>query len=53
VVYHPSGADHRGSTVYLRHKPSSPARTLGFWARIPLETWMPVCVYSVLMLRCV
>jgi hypothetical protein len=30
----------------LRHEPSSPARTLGPWVRIPLEAWMSVCVYS-------
>jgi hypothetical protein len=30
----------------LRHEPSSPARTLGLWIRIPLEAWMSVCIYS-------
>jgi hypothetical protein len=28
----------------LRHELSSPARTLGSWVRIPLETWMSICV---------
>jgi hypothetical protein len=37
----------------LRHEPSSPARTLGSWVRITLETWMSVCVYSVFVLYCV
>jgi hypothetical protein len=32
----------------LRHEPSSPARTLGSWVRIPLKGWRSVCVYSVL-----
>jgi hypothetical protein len=33
----------------LRHEPSSPARTLGSWVRIPLKAWMFVfCVYVVL-----
>jgi hypothetical protein len=31
----------------LRHEPSSPARTLGSWVRIPLEAWLSVCVHSV------
>jgi hypothetical protein len=31
----------------LRHKLSSLARTLASWVRIPLKTWMSVCVYSV------
>jgi hypothetical protein len=29
---------------------SSPARTLASWVRIPLKTWMFVCVYSVFVL---
>jgi hypothetical protein len=33
----------------LRHGLSSLARTLGSWLRIPLESWMPLCVYSVSM----
>jgi hypothetical protein len=37
----------------LRHELSSPAQTLGSWVRIPLEGWMSVCVYSVLVLPCV
>jgi hypothetical protein len=37
----------------LRHEPSSPDRTLGMWVRIPLKTWMSVCVYSVFLLFCV
>jgi hypothetical protein len=36
----------------LRHELSSPARTLGSWVRIPLEPWMPVCVYSVCAVLC-
>jgi hypothetical protein len=30
----------------LKHELSSTAQTLGSWVRIPLEAWMPVCVYS-------
>jgi hypothetical protein len=30
----------------LRHELSSPARTLGSWVRVPLETWMCVRVSS-------
>jgi hypothetical protein len=37
----------------LRHKPSSPARTLGSWVLIPLEAWKSVCVYSVCVVPCV
>jgi hypothetical protein len=37
----------------LRHKLSSPARTLGSWVRIPLKAWMSVCIYSVFVLLCV
>jgi hypothetical protein len=37
----------------LRHEPSSPARTLGSWVRIPLKAWISVCFYSVFMLFCV
>jgi hypothetical protein len=37
----------------LRHKPPSPAQTLGSWVRIPLEAWMFVRVYSVFVLFCV
>jgi hypothetical protein len=33
--------------------PSSLARTLGSWVRIPLEAWMPVFVYSVCVVLCV
>jgi hypothetical protein len=36
----------------LRHEPSSLARTLGSWVRIPLEAWMPVYIYSVFVLFC-
>jgi hypothetical protein len=32
----------------LRHEPSSPARTMGSWVRIPLDVWMLLCVHSVL-----
>jgi hypothetical protein len=45
-------AGHNGRVV-LRHEPSSPARTLRSWVRIPLETWMSVCVYPVFVLFCV
>jgi hypothetical protein len=41
-------ADH--SRRGLRHKLPSPARTLGSWVRILLETWISVCVYSVFVL---
>jgi hypothetical protein len=37
----------------LRHELSSPAQTMGLWARIPLEAWMSVCVYSVFVPSCV
>jgi hypothetical protein len=37
----------------LRHEPSSPFRTLGYWVRIPLEAWMSVCVYFVCVVLCV
>jgi hypothetical protein len=37
----------------LRNEPSSPARTLESWVRIPLEARMSVCVYSVLVFFCV
>jgi hypothetical protein len=37
----------------LRHEPSSPARTVGSWIRIPLNAWMSLCVYSVFVLSCV
>jgi hypothetical protein len=37
----------------LRHELSSPVQTLGSWVRIPLETWMSLCVYSVFVLSCV
>jgi hypothetical protein len=36
----------------LRHELSSCAQTLGSWIRIPLKTWMSVCVYSVFVLFC-
>jgi hypothetical protein len=29
----------------LRHEPSSLARTLGSWIRIPLKAWMSVCAF--------
>jgi hypothetical protein len=35
----------------LRHEMSSPARTLGSWVRIPLKTWMFVCLCSVFVCR--
>jgi hypothetical protein len=37
----------------LTHELSSPARALGSWVRIPLEAWMSVCVYRVIVLSCV
>jgi hypothetical protein len=37
----------------LQHELFSPARTQGSWVRIPLETWMSVCIYSVFALSCV
>jgi hypothetical protein len=37
----------------LRHEMSSPAWTLGSWARIPLDAWMFVCVYSLFVFSCV
>jgi hypothetical protein len=37
----------------LRHEPSSPARILGSCVRIPLQTWMSACVYSVFVFFCV
>jgi hypothetical protein len=37
----------------LRHELFSPAQTLGLWDRIPLESWMFVCICSVLVLSCV
>jgi hypothetical protein len=37
----------------LRHEPSSPARTLGSWVRIPLEAWISLCIYCVFVLFCV
>jgi hypothetical protein len=36
----------------LRHEPSSSARTLGSWIRIPLESGMSVCVSSMFVLFC-
>jgi hypothetical protein len=36
----------------LRHEPSSSARTLVSWVRIPLKAWVYVCVYSVFLLFC-
>jgi hypothetical protein len=32
-----------------RHEMSSPVETLGLWARIPLEAWKSVRVYSVIV----
>jgi hypothetical protein len=37
----------------LSHEPSSPARTLGLWVRIPFEAWLSVCVYSFCVVLCV
>jgi hypothetical protein len=36
----------------LRHEPSSPARTLRSWVRIPFEAGMSLCVYSVCVVLC-
>jgi hypothetical protein len=36
----------------LRHEMPSLARTLRSWVRIPLKTWMSVCVYSVCVVLC-
>jgi hypothetical protein len=53
--------DHSGRyippiTVAARSKgmkPSSLARTLESWVRIPLKTWMSACLYSVCVVLCV
>jgi hypothetical protein len=45
--------DHSGLPRGLGHELSSPAQTLGSWVRIPLVTWMFVCVYSVFVMSCV
>jgi predicted nucleic acid-binding Zn ribbon protein len=37
----------------LRQELSSPAPTLRSWVRMPFESWMSVCVYSVFLLSCV
>jgi hypothetical protein len=37
----------------LRHEVFWSAQILGSWVRIPLETCMSVCVYSVFVLSCV
>jgi hypothetical protein len=37
----------------LRHKLSSPPRTMGSRVPIPLEAWMSACVYSIFVLSCV
>jgi hypothetical protein len=34
----------------LKHELSSPSQTLESWVRIPLETWMSLCVYSAFVL---
>jgi hypothetical protein len=44
-------SDHNFRPRGLRHELSSPARTLGSWVRIPLKSWMFVCVYSVFVCR--
>jgi hypothetical protein len=36
----------------LRHEPSSLARTLESWVRIPFKAWISVRVYSVFVLFC-
>jgi hypothetical protein len=46
-------ADHSGRAVYPRHEPSSLSRTLESPVRVPLKTWMSVCVYSVFVSFCV
>jgi hypothetical protein len=37
----------------LRHEPSSLARTLGLWVRIPLEAWVYVGLFCVCVVLCV
>jgi hypothetical protein len=54
LLYSPVSNDSRSQwPLGLRHEPSSPAQTLGSWVRNPLEAWMSVCVYSVVVLSCV
>jgi hypothetical protein len=54
VIAHQTKAiDHSGRPRGLRHEPSSPARTLRSWVRIPYEAWMSACVYSEFVLFCV
>jgi hypothetical protein len=37
----------------LRHEPSSSARTLGSWVRIPLDEWMCQRLFYVCVVLCV
>jgi hypothetical protein len=39
-------------TRALRHELSSPVQTQGSRVQIPLEAWMPVCVYEAWMSVC-
>ena len=43
----------RAIDTRLKHEPSSLARTLESWVRIPLKARMSVCVYSVCVVLCV
>jgi hypothetical protein len=45
-LYRPNSyiGNHSGRPRGLRHELSSPARPLGSWVRIPLKTWLSVCV---------
>jgi hypothetical protein len=68
VVTHPTREYHSSSEYYfrahheslcrsqwprgLRHEPSSPARTMGSWVRIPLDAWTSVCIYSLCVVLC-
>jgi hypothetical protein len=47
---------HRHRSQWPRgqsHELSSPALILGSSVRVPLETWMSMCVYSVFLMSCV
>jgi hypothetical protein len=37
----------------LRHELSSPAQALGSWVRIPIETWISVCICYLRVVLCV
>jgi hypothetical protein len=45
---------HRNITFANRsYKLPLPAQTLGSWVKIPLESFMFVCIYSEYIVRCV